>query len=316
MLAVIAALACMVSACVLDTEGAFTTAEGGSAGIPDAGIDSAHEASPDASGGSSGVGGSSDSGGVSGMGGSSGDGGLAGSSGYAGQGGSAGAGGIAGAGGSSGDGGSAGTAGIGGAAGVGGAGGSSGSGGNAGSAGSGGDPADAGDADAPDAPDAADVIEEPDAPWPTSPCGPYPPTGYAVCWVYPHSAYPSLFVGLAGAVATPGHFVNLEWKDPMIGNAGNCVAGMPSADSVICTFDELPVGSTVEFVAGLHQGQSNPTESSTFACNLQQCFGEVYAYHNGVLIGKYVNGQAYDKVHTVPHFVSNTRLNLAFNVTL
>lgn len=309
----IAAVACMASACVLNTEGAFTTAEGGSAGIPDAGIDSAYEASPDASGGTAGDGGSSGFGGVSGMGGSSGVGGSAGSSGSAGQGGSAGAGG------SSGDGGSAGIAGTGGVSGAGGAGGSSGSGGNAGSAGSGGSgggPADAGDADAPDAPDAADVIEEPDAPWPTSPCGPYPPTGYAVCWVYPHSAYPSLLVGLAGAVATPGHFVNLEWKDPMVGNVGNCVAGTASSDSVICTFDELPVGSTVEFVAGMHQSQSSPTESGTFACNLTQCSGEVYAFHNGVEIGKYVNGQAFGKVHTVPHFVPNTRLNLAFNITL
>jgi hypothetical protein len=123
-------------------------------------------------------------------------------------------------------------------------------------------------------------------------------------------------VGLAGAVATPGHFVNLEWKDPMVGNVGNCVAGTASSDSVICTFDELPVGSTVEFVAGMHQSQSSPTESGTFACNLTQCSGEVYAFHNGVEIGKYVNGQAFGKVHTVPHFVPNTRLNLAFNITL
>jgi hypothetical protein len=234
--------------------------------------------------------------------------------------------------------GAAGTSGSSGASGSGGSGGKAGSGGVAGSggsSGSGGTVADAGDEDAADAadavaedatpdvadavaedatPDSSDAAEEPDASWPTSPCGAYPPTGYAICWVYDHPSYPGLHMGLAGGVAGPGHFIESEWKDPMVGNAGNCVAATGTQNNVLCTVDDQSIGTVVMFAGGLHQSQSSSTESNNWACDLQKCYGEVYAYHDGVEIGKYVNFQSYGKVHTVMHFVANTHIDLAFNI--
>lgn len=169
------------------------------------------------------------------------------------------------------------------------------------------------DAAADDAPQ--DAAEEPDAPWPSSPCGPIPPTGYAICWIYAHPGYPTMHVGLAGGVAKPGHFIENEWQDPMSGNAGICVAATPAEDRVVCTLDELPVGTLVQFAAGLHLGQNAPTDTSHWACDAQQCHDEAYAYHDGVEIGKYVGGQGHGKLHTIPHFVAAPHIDLGFNIT-
>jgi len=173
------------------------------------------------------------------------------------------------------------------------------------------------DATAEDAaPDSSDAAEAPDAPWPTGPCGPIPPTGYAICWIYAHPVYPTMHVGLAGGVATPGHFIENEWTDPMFGNAGICVAATAAEDRILCTLDELPVGSLVQFAAGLHLAQTAPTDPSHWACDSSQCSGEVYVFHDGAEIGKYVGGQGYGKLHTIPHFVTANHLDLGFGVSL
>lgn len=165
------------------------------------------------------------------------------------------------------------------------------------------------------APDVTDAAEEPDAPWPTSPCGPYPPTGYVICWVYDHPSFPGLHLGLAGGVASPGHFIENEWKDPMVGITGNCVAPTGQQSYVLCQLaTSYPIGTLVQFAAGLHQNSDAPTESNNWACGLQQCYGEAYVYLNGTEIGKYVGGQGYGKLHTIPHFVTASHLDLGFNI--
>lgn len=140
-------------------------------------------------------------------------------------------------------------------------------------------------------------------------CGIIPVDGWWICYVLPHVSGLS---GLAGAVAS-SQDVSQDWKDPMQGIFGPCVASDPASNAVECALGKPPAGSFVSFAPGLHPAVDAPTLAGTFACNAENCVGISEIYMDGALVGSYDGFSTQGLLFLFPHYDA-VRKDLAFQI--
>lgn len=144
------------------------------------------------------------------------------------------------------------------------------------------------------------------------PCGELAMFGWSICYLYDHTMhtqYPTLNVGLAGAIVSPGGVLASLWSDPMTGASVNPDA---TQDFVMRSIGDLPPDSYVQFRPGLHAGTSNGTTAGTFACGEANCSGSCYIYFDGEEVGKLESHTLTGVLGTTPHFVPPYFLDLYF----
>jgi hypothetical protein len=142
------------------------------------------------------------------------------------------------------------------------------------------------------------------------PCGPIPPSGLFVCWVYDTLPVPpNQFVGLAGGTADPdqGETIEEKFLDPW------CVNPNMGEPFVLCDLGPAEPNWNIQFRGGLHIAPSSGTITGTWDCSTDSCGGQVYVYEDGTEIGSMISDVVTGVITVIPHFnppgLRNVRVN-------
>jgi hypothetical protein len=149
-----------------------------------------------------------------------------------------------------------------------------------------------------------------------TPCGPIPQDGkWYVCYVYPHPAMPTAYVGIAGGAAPPGQSIQNVWNDPY--NLG-CIAPQNNQDWVLCPLAQgnADPGTDIQFRVGLHPDTSSGTIANTWGCDNDSCdTGAAYVSDpQGFIVGSMENSTPAGLLTFEPHFNPPNPYNLRFIV--
>ncbi len=131
------------------------------------------------------------------------------------------------------------------------------------------------------------------------PCGPIPPSGLFVCWVYDTLPVPpNQFVGLAGGTADPdqGETIEEKFLDPW------CVNPNMGEPFVLCDLGPAEPNWNIQFRGGLHIAPSSGTITGTWDCSTDSCGGQVYVYEDGTEIGSMISDVVTGVITVIPHF--------------
>ncbi len=133
----------------------------------------------------------------------------------------------------------------------------------------------------------------------SGPCGEIVQTGWSICYVLAHIAFPNDYVGLAGGVVPPGGDISQNyWKDPWTG----CVSTDWTQEFVTCAQGSLAPGSYMQFRAGIHDEPTLGTIAGTWACNYTDCQGECLIYRDGEEVGRLKDGILSGLLEGIVHY--------------